>query len=77
MDRETRREKVIEAKNREIRLKMKSVRVEVDIDSHDGSSNMKNTSYKPNRDDQLIIQCEQEYEAALETVKNYLIIFKN
>ncbi|KAK0090365.1 hypothetical protein PV325_001139 [Microctonus aethiopoides] len=67
LDRETRREKVIEAKNREIRLKMKSVRVEVDIDSHDGSSNMKNISYKPNRDDQLIIQCEQEYEAALET----------
>ncbi|XP_012527681.1 dynein intermediate chain 2, axonemal isoform X3 [Monomorium pharaonis] len=66
LDRETRREKVIEAKNREQRLKMKTLKMhdESDLtdafpkldereDSKEFSSGLRNA---------LIVQCEQEYE---------------
>ncbi|XP_044001615.1 dynein axonemal intermediate chain 2 [Aphidius gifuensis] len=69
LDRETRREKVIEAKNREIRLKMKTTKPDIDGDSHDGPRRLseKNKIKIPNANDPLILQCEQEYEASIET----------
>lgn len=70
LDRETRREKVIEAKNRELRLKMKTVRH--DSDEHgDGTTGRSLADLK----DPLILQCEQEYQAAIEAVINYFQIF--
>ncbi|XP_008543431.1 dynein axonemal intermediate chain 2 [Microplitis demolitor] len=63
IDRETRREKVIEAKNREIRLKMKSVRVEIDSD---GTRSSRKNSKTTDANNPAIVQCEQEYETAIE-----------
>lgn len=73
LDRETRREKVIEAKNREHRLKMRAFKMhgEADLvdssakaderdDSKDTSNDLKNT---------LITQCEQDYENLIEAVR--------
>ncbi|XP_014215691.1 dynein intermediate chain 3, ciliary [Copidosoma floridanum] len=56
LDRETRREKVIEAKNREFRLKLKTTRQ----DSAD--------AHQPDQmtDRNLLLQCEQEYKAVIE-----------
>lgn len=73
LDRETRREKVIEAKNREQRLKMKTLKIHGESDFADASS-------KPDeREDAkessnslrnaLIAQCEQEYENMINTVR--------
>ncbi|XP_058792515.1 dynein intermediate chain 3, ciliary [Phymastichus coffea] len=61
LDRETRREKVIEAKNRELRLKMKTVR-------QDSSENLDASAKKRLHDlkDPLIAQCEQEYQALID-----------
>lgn len=77
LDRETRREKVIEAKNREQRLKMRTFKThgESDLadssakaddreDSKDSSSNLRNT---------LIIQCEQDYENLINAVKKFSV----
>ncbi|XP_043678098.1 dynein axonemal intermediate chain 2-like isoform X2 [Vespula pensylvanica] len=65
LDRETRREKVIEAKNREIRLKMKSLRVNVDSEiMNDPSKSNNREDSKQNvlsSKDALIEQCEQDY----------------
>lgn len=74
-DRETRREKVIEAKNREQRLKMRAFKThgEADLvdsfakadvrdDSKDISNSLNNT---------LITQCEQEYENLIIAVKDH------
>ncbi|RLU17333.1 hypothetical protein DMN91_009566 [Ooceraea biroi] len=66
LDRETRREKVIEAKNRELRLKMKTLKTHGESDFVDAAS-------KPDERDEvkescsdlrnaLITQCEEEYE---------------
>lgn len=71
LDRETRREKVIEAKNREIRLKMKtSLRPEVDPESQNGNSRGgAQKSRVLNSQDPLIVQCELDYETAIDAVK--------
>lgn len=72
LDRETRREKVIEAKNREQRLKMKTLKM------HD-ESDFVDTSSKPDEWEDikessgslrnaLIAQCEQEYENMINMV---------
>ncbi|KYN14063.1 Dynein intermediate chain 2, axonemal [Trachymyrmex cornetzi] len=71
LDRETRREKVIEAKNREQRLKMRTLKMHGESDftdaslkpdereeSKESSTGLKNT---------LIVQCEQEYENIINT----------
>lgn len=67
LDRETRREKVIEAKNREQRLKMRTMKAH-------GESDLVDVSSKPNEQEDsketpganlknaLIVQCEQDYE---------------
>ncbi|XP_015125075.1 dynein intermediate chain 2, axonemal [Diachasma alloeum] len=65
LDRETRREKVIEAKNREIRLKMRATRVDADGEGPDGRSR-RESARVPKPTDPLIKQCEQEYESAIE-----------
>lgn len=73
MDRETRREKVIEAKNREIRLKMKSLRVNVDSEiMNDPSKSNNREDSKQNvlsTKDALIEQCEQDYINIIEAVR--------
>lgn len=73
MDRETRREKVIEAKNREIRLKMKSLRVNVDSEiMNDPSKSNNHEDSKQNvlsLKDALIEQCEQDYINITEEVR--------
>ncbi|XP_014609987.1 PREDICTED: dynein intermediate chain 2, axonemal isoform X2 [Polistes canadensis] len=73
LDRETRREKVIEAKNREIRLKMKSLRINVDSDSmNDPSKSNNREDSKQNvlcSKDALIEQCEQDYISIIEAEK--------
>ncbi|XP_025269650.1 dynein intermediate chain 2, axonemal isoform X1 [Camponotus floridanus] len=71
LDRETRREKVIEAKNREQRLKMKTLKM------HDESDFIDTSSKSDEREDvkessnslrnTLITQCEQEYENIINT----------
>ncbi|KAK2584928.1 hypothetical protein KPH14_002523 [Odynerus spinipes] len=70
LDRETRREKVIEAKNREIRLKMKSLRVNIESEStNDLSKSNTREDSKQNvltSKDTLIEQCEQDYENIVE-----------
>ncbi|XP_076280813.1 uncharacterized protein LOC143209283 [Lasioglossum baleicum] len=71
LDRETRREKVIEAKNRELRLKMKSLRntnVEIDYSTGSTKTDEKFDSKHPIPDtnDAIIQICEQEYENAIE-----------
>ncbi|XP_043284269.1 dynein intermediate chain 3, ciliary isoform X2 [Venturia canescens] len=68
LDRETRREKVIEAKNREIRLKMKTtLRPEVDSEGQDGPSRGGAQKARVlDSKDPLIIQCELDYETAIE-----------
>lgn len=76
LDRETRREKVIEAKNREIRLKMKSFRVEVDPEGHEGHSRGNAKKIRdPDPKDPLIMQCEQDYEAAIEVVRKIIYFY--
>lgn len=64
LDRETRREKVIEAKNREIRLKMKSCRVDVEPESAETKLDQHNSDAI----NALLLQCEQDYETALAAV---------
>lgn len=70
LDRETRREKVIEAKNREIRLKMKSLRVNVESEvSNDSAKNNTREDSKQSivtKRDPLIEQCDQDYENIIE-----------
>ncbi|KAJ8687887.1 hypothetical protein QAD02_023682 [Eretmocerus hayati] len=66
LDRETRREKVIESKNREMRLKMKTTRQEsVDV-GEDGAALVRPMG---DLDDPVISQCEQEYNATIEAEK--------
>ncbi|XP_003707045.2 dynein axonemal intermediate chain 2 isoform X1 [Megachile rotundata] len=70
LDRETRREKVIEAKNREIRLKMKSLRnTNVEIDSSTGNAKseekVNSKCLNSNVNDILLIHCEEDYENAI------------
>lgn len=78
LDRETRREKVIEAKNREQRLKMKtfkahgesdfvdsSVKADEREDSKDTSGGLKNA---------LITQCEQDYENLINAVRKFSVV---
>ncbi|XP_015587491.1 dynein intermediate chain 3, ciliary isoform X2 [Cephus cinctus] len=67
LERETRREKVIEAKNRELRLKMKTYRVETEADSQDSRlKEMRNDQSELERNDPIILLSEQEYESAIE-----------
>lgn len=68
LDRETRREKVIEAKNRELRLKMKTVRQDSG-DHADAATRRSLADLK----DPLIVQCEQEYQATIEAVINQFL----
>lgn len=65
MDRETRREKVIEAKNRELRLKMKTVRQDSSENAPDAATMKKRLH---DLKDPLIIQAEQEYQAIIDAV---------
>ncbi|XP_043465587.1 dynein axonemal intermediate chain 2 isoform X4 [Leptopilina heterotoma] len=62
LDRETRREKVIEAKNREQRLKMKTIKPELPSESHEVNKSEIQESNK----DSHIVQCEQDYETAIQ-----------
>ncbi|XP_034947678.1 dynein intermediate chain 3, ciliary [Chelonus insularis] len=67
LERETRREKVIEARNRETRLKMRSVKVEIDPELQGVSSkSKKKVSLPPDPQNPAILQSENEYEVALE-----------
>ncbi|XP_076639705.1 dynein axonemal intermediate chain 2 [Colletes latitarsis] len=72
LDRETRREKVIEAKNREMRLKMKSLR-NINFEIECSTGNMK-IDEKPDSkclnlgtNDAMLMNCEQDYEDAITT----------
>ena len=60
-DRETRREKVIEAKNRELRLKMKTRAESVEEPAAEEKR-------LPDSKDPILIQAEQDYNATIETV---------
>ncbi|XP_066602906.1 dynein axonemal intermediate chain 2-like [Prorops nasuta] len=73
LDRETRREKVIESKNREIRLKMKTVRVNMELqdkENPDLSRAIAESREQEHCDSHLInpmiTQAEQDYEDMLE-----------
>lgn len=72
LDRETRREKVIEAKNREQRLKMKTLKMHDESDFVDASSKLdEREDVKESSGslrNALIAQCEQEYENMINTV---------
>ncbi|XP_033330387.1 dynein intermediate chain 3, ciliary isoform X1 [Megalopta genalis] len=81
LDRETRREKVIEAKNRELRLKMKSLRntnIEIDYSTGGTKIDEKLDSKHSISDthDAVLKICEQEYENAIETVSTIKICVK-
>ncbi|XP_072763617.1 dynein axonemal intermediate chain 2 isoform X3 [Anoplolepis gracilipes] len=70
LDRETRREKVIEAKNREARLKMKTLKMHGESDFADSSSKLderENAKDSSGLRNALIAQCEQEYENMINT----------
>lgn len=73
LDRETRREKVIEAKNREQRLKMKTLKTYSESDFIDASIKLdKRTHSKEYFGDlknALILQCEQEYVNLINAVR--------
>ncbi|XP_076663625.1 dynein axonemal intermediate chain 2 isoform X1 [Andrena cerasifolii] len=71
LDRETRREKVIEAKNRELRLKIKSLRnTNIETEYSGGNSRIDENSDSKNlstgTNDTVILHCEQEYENAID-----------
>ncbi|XP_012269185.3 dynein intermediate chain 3, ciliary isoform X2 [Athalia rosae] len=72
LERETRREKVIEAKNRETRLKLKSGRLDVEVEVQENSNSKSTDLTKPNdaqklvESDPVIIQCEQDYQQAID-----------
>lgn len=72
LDRETRREKVIEAKNREIRLKMKTTKVDVDSERSGASKEPADNSKSDLSQDPIFIQCEQDYNAVIETVSLFI-----
>ncbi|XP_033209983.1 dynein intermediate chain 2, axonemal [Belonocnema kinseyi] len=63
LDRETRREKVIEAKNREQRLKMKTVRPEL---ANESNEKYNRSESQGSTKDSHISQCEQDYESAIQ-----------
>nr|XP_034190181.1 dynein intermediate chain 2, axonemal isoform X1 [Osmia lignaria] len=69
LDRETRREKVIEAKNRELRLKMKSLRntnVEIDSSTINTRTEEKVSSQCLNSNvNNILKHCEEDYETAI------------
>ena len=71
LDRETRREKVIEAKNRELRLKIKSLRnTNIETEYSGGNSRIDENSDSKNlstgANDTMILHCEQEYENVID-----------